>query len=579
MRFFALILLLFSFSYPTWADEEVNELLRSSCGLDQNGEIAVANGTICERDIAFGMLYEMFPSLVDELRPIWNLSFFDAVGEAPEEQVLMGDYHGDGVFLTLFDLFYSLVILLIVVYLFLVIGQAVVRLLKGGSIFNSGDREDDAKSWSIGAIIGGGILIPYKSFFVGPMIVFSMAIFSLSLANMFTSVFYSANQSIFEDYSTPEAMASDDISNGEWERHSFMADSYYRYMTTMALCQAETTSYKMSASSSYDTADEYTQRYRCEMAENESGVVMAENWNYETETPPFAWYEKGFSPNYGVGRYKYSSIDEIIFASRPQLSTACEIASERPKGHSCGGVSIVSPNWTNNPLIALLDEPQELFDIVESMESQISSDMSGSQIAAIVTSHWTTLKKLLREALIEKAEDFAVEDDDNSLVAVDNEVMDTRAALLRVLDESARVHYQNASRMLHQTAMNSLLFGSDFGYEQIHAVRSGSKKKGSNEPNFDGMASHLEKASELADWVRRGQCLDFQSGLENSARTLEFINGETELLSSMAIARCLDVGKGEILEYVENIKDYGTEEYRQRALERFEEIKTEFGTA
>jgi hypothetical protein len=580
MRLFFFIFLFSIFlSAPVLAQEDVNELLRSECGLNDDGEIDVANGTICERDIAFGIVYEIFPSLVDELRPIWNLSFFDAVGNAPEEQVLMGEYHGDNVFLTMFDLFYSLVVVLIVIYFVLVLFHAGVRLFKGGDIISGGDRNDDAKTWSVGAIVGGGILLPYKSFFVGPMIVFSMAIFSLSMANLLTSVFYSANQSIFEDYSTPELMSLENVSNGEWERHNFMADSYYRYLTAMSLCQAETTSYKMSASSNYETVADYERRFSCEMGDNDNSVFMSDYWREDAEIPPFVWYSTSFTPNFGVGRYKYSSIDEVIFASRPQLSKACEIEEERPEGHSCGGVSVVSPNWTNNPLVALLDEPKALFDIVESMESQIKADMSGSQISSVVSSHWAELKSILRAALLEKAEDFIVDEDDNVLVAVDNEVMDTRAALQRVLADSARPHYQSASRMLHQAAMNALLFGSDFQYEQIHAVRSGSKKKGGNEPYLDGLDSHMSTARALAEWVRRGQCLDFQDGLENSKRTLDFLEGSETVLSSAAIARCLDIGGGEVLEYVEDKGDYGTEEYRQRALARFEEIKEDFGEA
>lgn len=574
MRLVLAALLMLSFS--VFAQDTGNEAFRTGCGLTEDGDIKVADGTLCERDIAFGMINEIFPSLIEELKPVWGLNFFQAVGDAPEDQVLLGDYHGDEVFYTLFNLFYYLVILILVIYCLFLILHAVVRLLKGGNLMGADFSDDDARSWSIGAVITGTFLMPFKSFFVGQMMVFSLAVLSLSLANMTTSTFYAGNQAIFEDYSDPTAVRDTNVSNGVWERHSFMADSYYRYLTAMSLCQAETASYKVSTSSWASTPESYTQRYACELGQNENGEFLAEYWSSDSEVPPFAWYDSGFSPDYGVGKYRFGSLKNIVFETNPTRSQACQIERDVLESHTCGGVTLFNPNWTNNPLIALLDEPKELFDIIESMESAITADMQPDALKAMIQQHWIQLKALLARELEEKSEAARLADEDNTLVSVDNEVMETRAALNRVLEDSARPHYQSASRMLHQVAMNALLFGSKHEYEQIHSVRSGARRTGELPLVDEGIASHYRVATELSLWVRRAQCLDFQDGLERTQLTVDFLKGESPMLSSSALARCLDIGGPDVMERFGDLGDYGTEEFRQRALARFEEIERDF---
>ncbi|MEG3765094.1 hypothetical protein [Alteromonas sp. 14N.309.X.WAT.G.H12] len=576
MRFFFTALLLI-FSFYASAQDAGNEAFRTDCGLDDEGSIKIADGTICDRDIAFGLINEIFPSLVEEIKPLWSLNYFSAVADTPEDQVLLGDYHGDEIFFTLSGLFYALIILLISVYLLFLTVHGIVRVLKGGSFINANSmNEDDVRSWAVGGAFAGIFLLPYKSFFVGQLLVFSLGTFSLTLANMATSVFYAGNQSLFKNYTQPEVVRDTDVSSGVWERHSFMADSYYRYLTSMSLCQQETVAYKVSASSWTTTTESYESRYSCEVGDNEDGDFLTEYWTDDSKIPPFGWYDTGFTPNYGVGKYRYSSLKNIVFETKPTRSDACLIEGDTLEPYHCGGVTISNPNWTNNPLIALLDEPSELFDILESMESGITADIQPTELKSLVSEHWTTLKALLEKALAEKSAAANLADEDNTLVSVDNEVMETRAALNRVLEDSARSHYQSASRMLHQAAMNALLFGSKHEYEQIHSVRSGARKTGSLALVESGISSHFQIAKELAKWIRRGQCLDFQDGLEKTQLTVDYLNGESDRLSAAASARCLDIDEKEVLERMGDLGEYGTEEYRQQALARFNEIKEEF---
>lgn len=570
-----IFLVLFSLSSFTFAQESATPISQE-CGLNEDGSIAIADGTLCKQDIAFGNIYEIFPSLVEELKPIWKLNFFQSVGDEPETQILLGDYHGDAVFFVLFKLFFYLVILVLVVYsLFLVI-HAIIRVLKGESLMAADFSEDDTKSWSIGAIVAGLFLFPFKNFFIGQMMVFSLGILSLSLANLTSSVFYAGNQAVFNDYTNPVIVEEESVTNGVWERHSFMADSYYRYLTTMALCQEETASYKVTASHWSTTADDYRKRYACELGENENDKFLAHHWYDTNSTPPFAWYDTAYGADKGVGKYRFSSIKDIVFETAPTKTSYCKVEDNTLKSHACGGVTIYNANWANNPLITLLDEPVELFEIIDSMEKAINPAMDAESLKVVVATHWGELRTLLSTAFNETSAAAQLVEEDNHLVALDNEIMDKRSALNRIYEDSARPHYQNASKLLHQTAMNALLFGSKHEYEQIHSVRSGARKTGKLELRENGIASHFSNAQALAKWVRRAQCVDYPEDLVHTATTLSFLQGETPLLPSTASARCLDMDDESILEYVGNLGEQEEEAFRDNAIARFAQIEDSF---
>ena len=573
IRFVFLILI--SFSSFAFAQESSTSSI-VECGLNEDGSIAIADGTLCKKDIAFGNVYEIFPSLVEELKPIWQLNFFKAVGDEPEEQILLGEYHGDAVFFVLFKLFFYLVILALIVYSIFLVIHAIIRVLKGGSLIAADFSEDDTKSWSIGAIVAGLFLFPFKNFFIGQMMVFSLGILSLSLANLTSSVFYAGNQAVFNDYTDPVIIEGETVVNGVWERHSFMADSYYRYLTTMALCQQETASYKVTTAHWSTTPDDYRKRYSCELGENENGQFLAHHWYDTGSTPPFAWYETAYGADKGVGKYRYSSIKDIVFETAPTKTSYCKVDDNTLKSHACGGVTIYNANWGNNPLVTLLDEPVQLFEIIDSMEKAIDPDMDAQSLKLVVASHWDELRKILSTAFNETSEAAQLAEEDNHLVALNNEVMEKRAALTRIYEDSARPHYQNASKLLHQTAMNALLFGSKHEYEQIHSVRSGARETGELELREEGISSHFSNAQAFAKWVRRAQCVDYPEELANTASTLSFLQGETSILPSTASARCLDMDDESILEYAGNLGEQDEETFREKAIARFAEVKESF---
>ena len=72
-----------------------------------------------------------------------------------------------------------------------------VRVLKGDDLNDASEGKDTPMSTAGGVIAGSMFLLPYKNFFVGQMVVFSLGIGALSMANFFYSMFLSGNQAIF----------------------------------------------------------------------------------------------------------------------------------------------------------------------------------------------------------------------------------------------------------------------------------------------------------------------------------------------------------------------------------------------
>jgi len=67
VAFFFILLPLTSF-----AEEDAAVLTQTDCAVAEDGGVAFADGTLCEQDIAFGMLYEMFPAIFVIIRCLTN---------------------------------------------------------------------------------------------------------------------------------------------------------------------------------------------------------------------------------------------------------------------------------------------------------------------------------------------------------------------------------------------------------------------------------------------------------------------------------------------------------------------------
>ena len=107
-----IVLILTFYLLPSIAQEatpspESEELRRiAECGMDE-GKVIPLDGTLCRDDIAFGMMYDFFPSVYNELIPFWGLSMFSALGDSPNVPESAGQYNGEDVMMVLYEMLYD----------------------------------------------------------------------------------------------------------------------------------------------------------------------------------------------------------------------------------------------------------------------------------------------------------------------------------------------------------------------------------------------------------------------------------------------------------------------------------------
>jgi hypothetical protein len=573
MKFILAVLLFIFISTSSFGQESLASLPRDDCGVN-NGEIIAGDGTLCERDIAFGMLNEMFPSIFKEIIPLWNLSRFAALGDQPTKPELLGEYRGDAVFFALFDLFFQLILICIGLYVFLFALSTIGRLIKGESLSDSTSGKDTPGSVVAGALIGGSFLIPFKNFFLGQLIVFSLAIASLSMANFIFSLFLSGNQAIFENASDPERAAMMRNPNTQ-ERHDFYADTYYRQLTRMQLCRMRTGEYIMSgASALFDDAASYKKGMQC--AAPKSGTA-ANTWAFDNQPPQFMMIKSSLSSSSHGGDAIYGNLSKIKFGSDSSESAYCEFkGNEALPNYSCGELNVNMPDWGANPLIRVLNNPDTLNTHLAKLNA-LSTTTPPAAALNIVRAGWLGLKKDLVRALEAAWAEQDVDGlNDGTLVNVNNEVVRRSDSVREILMNNAEANFNQASMYYHQTAMNVLMFGQVFMYQGLFPASNVNTTYGTR--NFENLQSHFERAGELGILLNKAQCSEFRVGLDRTEMSRSFLNGESFNKPSVLQARCLNFDNNVVMEYDPLARTRPVDELMATATARYEELQGEFSS-
>lgn len=563
-------------SFSTFAAVNVSELQQTECGVDASGKLIPGDGTLCENDIAFGIMYELFPSIFNELIPFWDLSMYSDLGETPNTPELLGEYRGDITFFSLFDLFFKLVVICAVIYAGVLVLSTLLKWLKGENVVEAISNKDSPKTWALGAFLGGSFLIPYKQFFLGQLIVFSFAITSLSLVNFVFSLVLSGNQDMYRATLasvTPEESSSLDNKKKQ-DRHDFLADSFYRNITRMALCKKQSSEYILTSEGlRFDSVEKYKRAANCALPSNKTNPDVPDS------PPAFVHLDTKLANSGNGGNVLFSGNTNVTFSVDTQSTAYCEIEGEATPSYDCGSFSIINPDWSRNPLFRLYgDESGALVErIVEDMQSSFSPGMSASSIKSVVSGGWNGLRRELLNKLEEAYLENESQDDNEELIAIQNEVTTKKAALLEALNDSARPHLRQASTFYHQMAMNVLMFGSSPHYRVDNPLEVGvSPQDHYGTEDWSPLYYHLEKAEELAALISQIQCMDYRHDLHKSELTASFLRGERNNIPNGAHARCLDVESARVVEYDPNYSAKEPEELRNEAIARFDELKQVF---
>lgn len=544
---------------------DANELpVVSSCGLE-NGQVKTGDGTLCKEDLAFGLLYEMFPSVFNEISPLWNLTAFSKTGDGFEQRELLGAYHGDRVFITLYELFHKIVIFCGLTYVFFLAVDVASRLIRGKSLSDDDPNKDNNKSWATGGVFGAFFMLPYKSFYVGPLIVFSFAVGALSIANFAMSIVLSSQEETILSTSQSDLSNLHKSNPNVIDRHDYISQSYYRYLMSMSICREESSSAMLTiASTSTNSIDEYKEWAKCTLADIEKIHIMGRGNNTSL---------KGFINIYEtphktplLGRYLLSEASLVDFSSDWSNAPNCSTLTEKTSGYSCGRIMVSEPDWGSNPLMGLLSNPNELTYSLDKIAKSFNHNMSSSDIESLVYQNWSEFYEKIKSQLLENVEKKQ-NIESNLINASREEARKINAASQALLDQNGQA-FRQLARFYHQSAQNIITFGRLTSYRELGVewdpVSGASRAKPTVQINSDmsPLLHHIQKAESLAKKIRQIQCLHDSYALPQSEKTLNFLLGEVSTLDKDAQAKCLDVINLTILEYNENIK--GLEEVDRR---------------
>lgn len=535
----------------------------SECGIEQ-GNVIPGDGTLCKNDIAFGMLFEMFPSIFREIGPLWNLTAFSQLGDGFEDQDLLGQYHGDQVFTILYKLFRNLVILCAVTYLIFLAVDIVSRLVRGKSLSDDDPGKDNNKSWAIGGSVGVLFMLPYKQFFIGVILVFSFAVGALSMANFVLSLFLSAQQGLL----TSSAQQDRTTFNhpNMIERHDYIANNYYRYLVSMALCRRESASYIMTtAGGSAEGPEQYRKWHTC--AKGAEGEFRTFN-NKEQGTPPaFVSIREEYLMSPITRDMLISEASGIEFGGSWSGTKLCEELGQLSPEYYCGSILIAEPDWGSNPLLGLMTQSHMLLNSLNSLAGAISPTTPARDIENIVHQHWMRFYDDISELLLENINRIQAES--NADFAQSDLIARQKAAARQALLDQNGHAFRQLARFYHQSAENILAFGRMTTYRQVgvdidpvngaHQIRVPTKMEGPGQ-GMGNLFYHLNIAELIADKIQKVQCLNDVNSLRQAKRTADFLNGRVSSLAADSHAKCLDVMKGEVISYNDAISNMTPEE-------------------
>ena len=582
MRFFvAAFLLFFSLTSAANADNSgaANVFNQSDCAAEED-IVTPGDGTLCKEDIAFAIMHEMFPSLFKELIPLWSLSSFNlgTEGDGAEEPELLGEYYGDRVFFILFDLFYKLVLLLIGVYVGTLVLSIVFRKIRGVPISGNdlGEHRDTPSSWVVGGLAGTAMLVPIKEFFLGTMIIFSMAVSSLSMANFIFSLFLSAQQELFESSIDAEARTSRATNEFYVDRHDYLSEGLYRYLVKMEVCRHESVNYLVSKNLSAYQDPIPLQEYRKCLFGTES--IYSHDTAEIAGAGPFTWPSAKELPVSLNGEDAHYGLASIDFGNRALMIPQCEVPNTITSvEYGCGRIEVSQPEFSKNPLITLLGE-QEFFANIDAISGTLKPTLGASQVESVVNRGWASMKTSIESAIVRWAQerDLMLRND-----TVEVEKLRKFKALKMVQEDSEGLYWRRLIAAYHQNANNILAFGSFWGRQDVDSFFSVDEPGtinnfGESRQDLSSLYHHQHIAQGLAQIAIEAQCMDRFYGLDGANMLLDFLAELRSDLPPDSTARCVNWGDKKLYGQISGRNEMGINEIREATIAEFNDLAARF---
>jgi hypothetical protein len=502
------------FTTSSSAQESIQTV--DNCGVTATNKVIKGDVTICEGDIAFGVIKEIFPELSKDILPLLRLeneSSDDFVSNTKERT---GGYYGTRVVGVVLSIFYDLVVFFLIVSLLLVIATFAIRVIQGDKSWSEQANDDSMSSTIKGGVLGGALIIPYKGAYIGTVVVFIIATIAIVMANVAATFFISYGQSTFDLNSSISLKKA----NGVYEHNDYIANNYYQYLTDVETCRMRTSQFIISKlnASIYTPSDYKTLSY----------CLISDDYNNEKDSPSFVNVQRNIGST-SSGGFKYGDITKIMFGRTSFSDNFCRVndINTQTLDYECGAINIPKVRWENNELIRIAKSP---FIIKKYQDMLLAKKLHKMQPAIIeneVLMTWNSFK----DELLAKLQ-------------IEVERQDFDEAQRQLISSSLMYHVMDLSSLFHQMAMNVIMYGGDLSYSESKMFGEDDLSDATiEEDSIAPLLYHLGKAKTLSFEILRQHCSSYDDVMYVGAKdTLRFLY-EGGNLASGAHSLCIDLNE------------------------------------
>jgi len=511
----------------------------STCGND-NGVVTAGDPTLCKEDIALSLLEEIFPKIyreVLELSQLDDKSVPEVLGE-PEET------RSDIIFERLYQMFRDIAIWIFGLYLAIYALDLAGKKIRGEPLY-----ENQGGKWNIARGVGMGttLLVPYKSFFLGQILVFLLSLGALGFTNVLLSVFLNNQQETVE--AAWKATADNPAGLSQpWEesRHHFYSRLMYNHLVQIELCRKLSADYQLArvptAVDSHVETLEFraciygqTENVRLNVAANASNNNIIIDSFEQTQYPPFFHAKvKDIGRSASVEK-SYSVVKDITFKTDPAEGERCEFESVQAQSASCGSMSVVHPNWDINPLVKLIGM-EKIAKIIGVTSAGLTADTSAQSVYEKTYNGWRQINTLVNDVFNEWTPEVVYEVDDTLEAArVKEAEFEAAKALLKFKNNEP---VRQLASFYHLSMMNAITVGHiEVSRENIDTadIHRGTytipEKRLSSESRMNSLLGHYNKAATLAQNIEEMQCFMYNYNLHDSDKVIPYLSGESDVSS------------------------------------------------
>lgn len=513
---------------------------KSDCGVDAN-VVKLFDGEICEQDMAFRMLYKMFPTTIEHLVfPIIKPEYLHLVPQHEEQNLHIYQTQE----LIFFEIFKStnkigfFIIGIFVTWHFLFLG--LIRSANDGSFLGN--------SWKTSSVLTKyGILtfllFPMSStgILVIHVVLLSIIILGISFANYFWGVYLNylqVGEDAIDISTTEDSVVDQKAEKGEefeeltsrYDHNYFYAYSYAKELSKIALCKRRTEKLIFLGTMPFISDSNYSDVNSC-LVNDVNAASWFEDTMVRNSTNHFAHYFNeqtayNFSEKEEFGLFssalkpksdqRFYSTSRIEFKNKDY--TQCQSTSNNKftsQEYNCGTLKASIPEIPNGNIKIAINFSDFYSEYVKASNSVMSSNDPSSA----VESSWSAVSNSIDRLF------------DNDQV-------------LNNFKHNQSMIKKNVSYYFHQMLMNDAILGN-VNYTMTKVDDQASLSTMSTQGNFNKLIEqYLSKADEIAKGIEHMACLRNAKLYKNANQAKKLLDsyaaGSPENISAYNTS-CLDV--------------------------------------